>query len=104
MPVGAILALTAVFVVFFGAGVHVAAVLGLLDDLDRNRFIVFRSLTLLRRLALAPALVDAGWSLTRIGVVTSVVASVPALAAALAGGRMCRRWAGRTARSKVRRR
>ena len=35
-------------------------VLGLLDDLDRNRFIVFRSLTLLRRLALAPALVDAG--------------------------------------------
>ena len=39
-----------------------------------------------------PALVDAGWSLTRIGVVTSVVASVPALAAALAGGRMCRRW------------
>ncbi|MEV8268227.1 SNF2-related protein [Microbacterium sp. NPDC076911] len=33
-------------------------VLGLLDDLDRNRFIVFRSLTLLRMLALAPALVD----------------------------------------------
>src|SRR3712207_8008704 len=30
MPVGAILALVAVFVVFFGAGVHVAAVLGLL--------------------------------------------------------------------------
>ncbi len=35
-------------------------VLGLLDDLDRNRFIVFRSLTVLRRLALAPSLVDAG--------------------------------------------
>lgn len=35
-------------------------VLGLLDDLDRNRFIVFRSLTLLRMLALAPSLVDAG--------------------------------------------
>ncbi len=35
-------------------------VLGLLADLDRNRFIVFRSLTLLRRLALAPALVDVG--------------------------------------------
>ncbi|MBN9177254.1 MAG: DEAD/DEAH box helicase [Microbacterium sp.] len=34
-------------------------VLGLLDDLDRNRFIVFRSLTLLRRLALSPLLVDA---------------------------------------------
>lgn len=34
-------------------------VLGLLDDLDRNRFIVFRSLTLLRMLSLAPALLDA---------------------------------------------
>ncbi|MFC0197770.1 DEAD/DEAH box helicase, partial [Microbacterium arthrosphaerae] len=33
-------------------------VLGLLDDLDRNRFIVFRSLTLLRLLSLAPGLVD----------------------------------------------
>ncbi len=33
-------------------------VLGLLDDLDRNRFIVFRSLTLLRMLALSPSLVD----------------------------------------------
>ena len=33
VPVGAILALTAVFVVFFGAGVHVAAVLGLLGML-----------------------------------------------------------------------
>jgi tripartite ATP-independent transporter DctM subunit len=33
VPVGAILALTAVFVVFFGAGVHVAAVLGLLGIL-----------------------------------------------------------------------
>ena len=33
-------------------------VLGLIDDLDRNRFIVFRSLTLLRMLSLAPALVD----------------------------------------------
>ncbi|WP_437583050.1 SNF2-related protein [Paramicrobacterium sp. CJ85] len=32
--------------------------LGLIDDLDRNRFIVFRSLTLLRMLALDPALVD----------------------------------------------
>ena len=31
---------------------------GLLDDLDRNRFIVFRSLTLLRMLSLAPELVD----------------------------------------------
>ncbi len=33
-------------------------VLGLLHDLDRNRFIVFRSLTLLRMLSLAPGLVD----------------------------------------------
>ena len=33
-------------------------VLGLLDDLDRNRFIVFRSLTLLRLMSLAPSLVD----------------------------------------------
>lgn len=33
-------------------------VLGLLDDLDRQRFIVFRSITLLRMLALAPGLVD----------------------------------------------
>ncbi len=35
-------------------------VLGLLEDLDRNRFIVFRSLTLLRMLSLAPGLVDEG--------------------------------------------
>ena len=34
-------------------------VLGLLQDLDRNRFIVFRSLTLLRMLSLAPGLIDA---------------------------------------------
>ncbi|WP_417562549.1 SNF2-related protein [Microbacterium sp.] len=33
-------------------------VLGLLEDLDRNRFIVFRSLTLLRMLALSPSLID----------------------------------------------
>jgi superfamily II DNA or RNA helicase len=33
-------------------------VLGLLEDLDRNRFIVFRSLTLLRLLSIAPGLVD----------------------------------------------
>ncbi|WP_052207545.1 DEAD/DEAH box helicase [Sinomonas humi] len=33
-------------------------VLGLVEDLDRNRFIVFRSLTLLRLMALDPALVD----------------------------------------------
>jgi SNF2 family DNA or RNA helicase len=33
-------------------------VLGLIDDLDRQRFIVYRSLTLLRMLALDPRLVD----------------------------------------------
>jgi hypothetical protein len=33
-------------------------VLGLVEDLDRHRFIVFRSLTLLRLMALDPALVD----------------------------------------------
>ena len=37
-------------------------VLGLLDDLDRNRFIVFRSLTLLRMLSLAPELIDSAHS------------------------------------------
>ncbi|MFK4837524.1 SNF2-related protein [Microbacterium sp. ZW T2_14] len=37
-------------------------VLGLLEDLDRNRFIVFRSLTLLRMLSLAPELVDPAYS------------------------------------------
>ncbi len=35
-------------------------VLGLLDEMDKNRFIVFRSLTLLRMLALDPAIVDDG--------------------------------------------
>ena len=34
-------------------------VLGLIDDLDRNRFTIFRSLTLLRQLSLDAALVDA---------------------------------------------
>jgi SNF2 family DNA or RNA helicase len=33
-------------------------VLGLIEDLDRNRFSVLRSLTLLRRLSLDPALID----------------------------------------------
>ena len=35
--------------------------LDLIDDLDRNRFIVFRSLTLLRMLALDAALIDPGY-------------------------------------------
>jgi len=33
-------------------------VLGLIDDLDKNRFMIFRSLTLLRQLSLDPAMVD----------------------------------------------
>jgi len=33
-------------------------VLGLIEDLDRNRFTVLRSITLLRRLSLDPALID----------------------------------------------
>jgi len=33
-------------------------VLGLIDDMDKNRFAIFRSLTLLRQLSLAPGLVD----------------------------------------------
>ncbi|MFJ8894969.1 SNF2-related protein [Leifsonia sp. NPDC102414] len=37
-------------------------ILGLVDDLDRNRFIVFRSLTLLRMLALDATLVDAQYA------------------------------------------
>ena len=35
-------------------------VLGLVDDLDRNRFTILRSLTLLRQLSLHPGLVDPG--------------------------------------------
>jgi len=37
-------------------------VLGLLDDLDKNRFAIFRSLTLLRQLSLDPALVDPAYA------------------------------------------
>ncbi|MGY1746734.1 SNF2-related protein [Blastococcus sp. SYSU D00695] len=37
-------------------------VLGLVDDLDRNRFTIFRSLTLLRQLALDPVLVDEAYA------------------------------------------
>ena len=36
-----------------------AKVLGLIDDMDRNRFTILRSLTLLRQLSLHPGLVDA---------------------------------------------
>lgn len=40
----------------------------------------------------SPALVDAGWSLTRVGVVTGVVVSVPALLAGVLAGWLVRRW------------
>ncbi|MDP9428640.1 MAG: DEAD/DEAH box helicase, partial [Actinomycetota bacterium] len=40
-------------------------VLGLVDDLQKNRFTIFRSLTLLRQLALDPALVDEAHSSIR---------------------------------------
>jgi len=33
-------------------------ILGLIDNMDKNRFVIFRSLTLLRQLSLDPALVD----------------------------------------------
>jgi predicted MFS family arabinose efflux permease len=39
----------------------------------------------------SPALVDAGWSLGRIGVVTGIVTSVPAIAAGLAAGAVTHR-------------
>ncbi|WP_439691136.1 SNF2-related protein [Curtobacterium sp. SP.BCo] len=51
-------------------------VLDLIDDLARNRMIVFRSLTLLRMLALSPALVS-GTSDTDIDAATDAVAPVP---------------------------
>ena len=37
-------------------------VLGLLDDIDKNRFTILKSLTLLRQLSLAPSLVDAKYA------------------------------------------
>ena len=40
-------------------------VLGLIDDMDRNRFAIFRSLTLLRQLSLDPALVDEKYAAVR---------------------------------------
>nr|WP_281363986.1 DEAD/DEAH box helicase [Microbacterium immunditiarum] len=47
-------------------------VLGLLDDLDRNRFIVFRSLTLLRMLSLAPELIDPEYAHIEPGKLTAL--------------------------------
>ncbi|WP_431779616.1 DEAD/DEAH box helicase [Microbacterium aurantiacum] len=56
-------------------------ILGLLDDLDRQRFIVFRSLTLLRMLSLAPALIDerdAGLGSAKLDVLVERIAEVRA--------------------------
>ncbi len=39
-----------------------------------------------------PILTDAGWSLSRIGLTTSVLASIPALGAGLLAGRLMGRW------------
>ena len=52
-------------------------VLGLLSDMDRNRFQIFRSLTLLRQAALDPALVDAenaGVASTKLDAMMQIVA------------------------------
>ena len=40
----------------------------------------------------SPALVDAGWSLTKIGVVSGAIASAPAVLAALGAGALIARW------------
>ncbi|WP_068249632.1 MFS transporter [Janibacter corallicola] len=40
----------------------------------------------------SPALVDAGWSLTRIGVVSGAIASVPAVLSSLGAGALVSRW------------
>ncbi|GAA3771810.1 DEAD/DEAH box helicase [Microbacterium kribbense] len=56
-------------------------ILGLLEDLDRNRFIVFRSLTLLRMLSLAPGLIDPADARVRSAKLEELVAQVAQLAA-----------------------
>ena len=56
-------------------------VLGLLADFDGNRFEIFRSLTLLRRLALDPSLVDdahAGVPASKLDVLESMLAEIVA--------------------------
>ncbi|KHK98391.1 DNA/RNA helicase [Microbacterium mangrovi] len=56
-------------------------VLGLLDDLDRNRFIVFRSLTLLRMLSLSPALIDPAHAAMPSAKLDALLEQLPDLAA-----------------------
>ncbi len=55
-------------------------VLGLLDDFDRNRVAIFRALTTLRQLALAPSLVDAEAAVasTKVEVFAEQIAAVAA--------------------------
>ena len=48
-------------------------VLGLIGDMEKNRFAIFRSLTLLRQLSLAPALVDARYADVRSSKVESLL-------------------------------
>lgn len=43
----------------------------------------------------SPALVDAGWSLTKIGIVSGAIASAPAVLAALGAGALITRWGRR---------
>ncbi|MFF5323697.1 MFS transporter [Janibacter hoylei] len=43
----------------------------------------------------SPALVDAGWSLTKIGVVSGAIASAPAVLSALGAGALVSRWGRR---------
>ncbi len=50
-----------------------AKILGLIDDMDKNRFAIFRSLTLLRQLALAPELVDPDYAGVRSSKVDALV-------------------------------
>ncbi|MHA6513646.1 DEAD/DEAH box helicase [Tessaracoccus sp. Z1128] len=56
-------------------------VLGMLDDIDRNRVAIFRALTMLRQLALDPVLVDPGHSSASSAKVTALVEQVTELAA-----------------------
>ncbi len=56
-------------------------VLRLIDDLDRNRMIVFRSLTLLRMLVLAPGLIDEEFAQIESAKLTSLMNHVREIAA-----------------------
>jgi SNF2 family DNA or RNA helicase len=51
-------------------------VLGLLGDLDKNRFAIFRSLTLLRQLSLAPGLVDDAYADVRSSKVDAFIEQI----------------------------